>query len=139
MSISEYVNMKRGENLELIQMLKALGDETRLRIINILRDGALCVCEIEEILNITQSNASRHLNKLMNAKLITYYKEAKFVYYKIDEETISNHPFVKEILENELLKIPNLKSDYEKLNNFKNQGISCEVIEQRLENQDDAI
>ena len=39
----------------------------------------------------------------------------------------------------EILKIPNLKSDYEKLNNFKNQGISCEIIEQRLENQDDAI
>ncbi|MCC0650914.1 ArsR/SmtB family transcription factor, partial [Clostridioides sp. ZZV15-6598] len=59
--------------MEIIQILKALGDETRIRIINILRRGALCVCEIEAILEITQSNASRHLNKLMNAKLVTYY------------------------------------------------------------------
>lgn len=41
MNIIEYVNIKRDENLELIQMLKALGDETRLRIINILKEGAL--------------------------------------------------------------------------------------------------
>ncbi|MGL5507399.1 MAG: ArsR/SmtB family transcription factor [Paraclostridium sp.] len=85
--------------MELIQILKALGDDTRIRIINILSKGALCVCEIEEILNITQSNASRHLNKLMNAKLVTYYKEAKFVYYKIDEKTIEKHPFIKEIID----------------------------------------
>lgn len=109
-------------------MLKALGDDTRIRIMNILRGGALCVCEIEEILNITQSNASRHLNKLMNAKLVTYYKEAKFVYYKIDENTISNYPFVKELLDNELLKIANLEKDYKKLNDFKKQGISCEIL-----------
>ena len=35
--------------MELVQMLKALGDDTRLRIINILSHGDLCVCEIEEI------------------------------------------------------------------------------------------
>lgn len=44
--------------------------------------------KIEEILQINQSNASRHLNKLMNAKLVTYYKEAKYVYYKLNEETL---------------------------------------------------
>ena len=61
--------------MNTVQMLKALGDETRIRIVNILRDGPLCVCEIESILEITQSNASRHLSKLMNANIVTYYKE----------------------------------------------------------------
>ena len=51
--------------MNTVQMLKALGDETRIRIVNILRDGPLCVCEIESILEITQSNASRHLSKLI--------------------------------------------------------------------------
>ncbi|MGL6104658.1 ArsR/SmtB family transcription factor [Romboutsia sp.] len=122
--------------MELIQMLKALADDTRIRIINILREGALCVCEIEDILNITQSNASRHLNKLMNAKLVTYYKEAKFVYYKINEDTINSYPFVKELLNNELSKIDNLNNDYDNLKNFKKQGLSCETLVEKRKKQD---
>ena len=114
--------------MEFIQILKALGDDTRLRIFNVLSHGDLCVCEIEEILNITQSNASRHLNKLMNAKLVTYYKEAKYVYYKIDEETLNNHTFIKEIVEKELNKIENLNKDYNNLKEFKNKGKNCSNI-----------
>lgn len=129
--------LKRGEILELIQMLKALGDDTRLRIINILSYGSLCVCEIEEILGISQSNASRHLNKLMNAKLVTYYKEAKYVYYKIDEQTINNHPFIKIIIGTELSKIENLQDDYKNLKEFKNEGMNCETIAECIKNQKD--
>lgn len=121
--------------MELIQILKSLGDDTRIRIVNILSDGALCVCEIEEILNITQSNASRHLNKLMNAKLVTYYKEAKFVYYKIDEKTIEKHPFIKEIIDSELSKIENLQNDFNTLKKFKNEGMNCETIAECIKNQ----
>lgn len=123
--------------MELIQMLKALGDDTRLRIINILSNGDLCVCEIEEVLGITQSNASRHLNKLMNAKLVTYYKEAKYVYYKIDEETIKEHKFIEVIIEQELSKIKNLNDDYENLKKFKNKGMNCEAIVSVNKSKDD--
>lgn len=114
--------------MEIIQILKALGDETRIRIINILRSGALCVCEIEAILEITQSNSSRHLNKLMNAKLVTYYKEAKFVYYKLDEDTLGKYSFIKEILDNELESYEKLKFDYDVLIGYRNQGLNCENV-----------
>lgn len=126
---------KWGDIVELIQMLKALGDDTRLRIINILSHGDLCVCEIEVVLGISQSNASRHLNKLMNAKLVTYYKEAKYVYYKINEETINKHNFLKEIIEKELCNIDNLNNDYENLKKFKNDGMCCESIEKYKNNK----
>ncbi len=129
--------MDRGETLELIQMLKALGDDTRIRIINILSRGALCVCEIEEILNITQSNASRHLNKLMTAKLVTYYKEAKFVYYKLDETTMNNHPFIKEIIDKELCKVEKLQEDNNNLKEFKTDGNNCDTIAVNIKNQKD--
>ncbi len=114
--------------MELIQMLKALGDETRIRIVNILREGSLCVCEIESILELTQSNASRHLNKLMNAKIVTYYKEAKYVYYKLDENTINKHSFIKELLDNELEKEEKLKYDYNILHGYKEAGLTCENV-----------
>lgn len=114
--------------MKVVQILKALGDDTRIRIVNILRKGPLCVCEIESILEITQSNASRHLNKLMNANIVTYYKEAKYVYYKLDENTLKKYDFINKILENELDIEDHLKHDYEVLTQYKKAGLSCETV-----------
>lgn len=116
--------------MELIQTLKALSDETRLRILNILRGGPLCVCEIEAILEISQSNASRHLSKLTNANLVNYYKEAKFIYYKLDHETLKQYSFIQNILDNELDKDKKLKYDYEILKAYKNANLSCDTVSQ---------
>ena len=116
--------------MELIQMLKALSDETRLIILNILRDGPLCVCEIEAILEISQSNASRHLSKLTNANLVNYYKEAKFIYYKLDDETLNEYNFIQNILDNELDKDKNLKYDYEILKSYKKANLNCDTVSQ---------
>lgn len=116
--------------MELIQLLKALSDETRLRILNILRDGALCVCEIEAILEISQSNTSRHLSKLTNANLVNYYKEAKFIYYKLDHETLNQYSFIQNILDNELDKDKKLKYDYEILKAYKNANLNCDTVSQ---------
>lgn len=116
--------------MELIQILKALSDESRLRILNILRDGPLCVCEIEAILEISQSNASRHLSKLTNANLVNYYKEAKFIYYKLDHETLKQYSFIQNILDNELDKDKKLKYDYEILKAYKNANLNCNTVSQ---------
>ncbi|MBS6508362.1 MAG: winged helix-turn-helix transcriptional regulator [Paraclostridium bifermentans] len=116
--------------MELIQILKALSDESRLRILNILRDGPLCVCEIEAILEISQSNASRHLSKLTNANLVNYYKEAKFIYYKLDHETLKQYSFIQNILDNELDKDKKLKYDYKILKAYKNANLSCDTVSQ---------
>jgi len=64
-----------------VEILKALSDETRLRIINLLYVGELCVCDIMEVLNITQAKASRHLGVLRRAGLVTDRKSAQWVYY----------------------------------------------------------
>ena len=114
--------------MNTVQMLKALGDDTRIRIVKILRDGPLCVCEIESILEITQSNASRHLSKLMNANIVTYYKEAKYVYYKLDEETLNKYSFIKVLLDNELDEDEKLKSDYSILMEYKQAELNCENV-----------
>lgn len=116
--------------MDIIQKLKALGDETRLRIINALRQGPLCVCELESILEITQSNVSRHLNKLMNAGLVTYYKEAKFVYYKIDETSIKEYRFVETIINNDLEPQEIFEKDNLILKEYRNLGLGCESVSQ---------
>ncbi len=114
--------------MDIVQMLKALGDENRIRILNILKDGQLCVCEIEHILGITQSNASRHLTKLSILRIVVYEKKAQWIYYKLNKETLEQFPFIKELLENELNKIDICKQDIENLIEYKKSGMTCENL-----------
>ena len=67
----------------IVNVLKALSDETRLRILNLLYEQELCVCDVMETLQITQTKASRHLCYLKNAGLAADRKQAQWAYYSI--------------------------------------------------------
>lgn len=116
--------------MELVQLMKALGDETRIRILNLLRFGDLCVCELEILLCINQSNASRHLNRLNSEKIITFYKKAQYVYYKLDTATLEKYPFINQILNEQLDKIGQCTEDIKRLKKYKDSGISCDDLKQ---------
>ena len=116
--------------MNLLQIMKALGDETRLRILNLLNNGELCVCELEHLLDINQSNASRHLNKLTVANLITFEKRALYVYYSINKEIYDEFPLLTEFLNKELNKLKKCQSDLERLTIYKDSGISCEELKE---------
>lgn len=111
-----------------MNILKALADETRLRIINVLKNGELCVCELEILLDVNQSNASRHLNRLTTAKIVEYYKKAQYVYYKINEDVMKEHKFISDILNDETPRIAKCQKDIERLNEYKKSGITCEDL-----------
>jgi ArsR family transcriptional regulator, arsenate/arsenite/antimonite-responsive transcriptional repressor len=114
--------------MDLMNIMKALADETRLRILNILKYGELCVCELEILLDINQSNASRHLNKLTNARIVEYYKKAQYVYYKFNEETLREYKFISEIINNETVKIEKCNKDIARLQEYKNSNITCDDL-----------
>ena len=67
--------------MDVSEILKALADTNRLRILNLLHDRTLCVCDLEAILELNQSNLSRHLSRLKHAGLVTAQKKALFTYY----------------------------------------------------------
>jgi DNA-binding transcriptional ArsR family regulator len=70
----------------LANLFKALSDETRLRILALLRlGGELCVCDVEGVLGITQSKSSRHLRYLLNAGLVQNRREAAWVFYRLPD------------------------------------------------------
>ena len=68
------------------RLFKALGAETRVRIVALLTHGELCVCHIEAALDLTQPNASRHLGILRNAGIVETRRELSWVYYRLAEQ-----------------------------------------------------
>jgi ArsR family transcriptional regulator len=71
------------------QIFKALGDETRLRIMALLVGGhELCVCDIMAALELPQSTVSRHLSYMRNAGLVDDRRQGIWMYYKINREKI---------------------------------------------------
>ncbi|AOY75968.1 ArsR/SmtB family transcription factor [Clostridium formicaceticum] len=112
--------------MSLVEVFKALGDETRARMVNLLLMGELCVCEIEVILEITQSNASRHLNKLKSVGIITYEKKAQWVYYKIQETFLHDHPLLCQFLQQALKE--QYPEDLIRLSTHKKAALSCETL-----------
>jgi len=110
----------------LLSILKALSDETRLRIINILYEGELCVCDIMETLKISQTKASRHLSYLKNAGLVTDRKQAQWVYYSIIKN--ESNKFIDNIVFNNLRNLQQFNEDLEGLKKelAKRKSILCD-------------
>jgi ArsR family transcriptional regulator len=65
---------------------KALGDSSRLRIVRLLKEKSLCVCEIEEALELPQYAVSRHLGVLRQAGLVQGWREGTWMHYRLAEK-----------------------------------------------------
>ncbi len=72
---------------DLIEIFKTLSDPTRLRIVRALMEGELCVCELENILGVSQSNISHQLRILRQADLVKDRKVGKWVFYSLEDNT----------------------------------------------------
>jgi ArsR family transcriptional regulator, arsenate/arsenite/antimonite-responsive transcriptional repressor len=70
----------------LTRLFRALGDETRLRIVALLSHGELCVCHLEAALDLNQSTASRQLGILKAAGVVDSRRDGTWVYYSIIEQ-----------------------------------------------------
>ncbi len=73
---------------DLIKAFKALSDETRLRMVNILLERECCVCEVMQVLDISQTRASRNLSALYDSGFLKMRKEGLWSHYSIDFEGV---------------------------------------------------
>jgi ArsR family transcriptional regulator len=92
--------------MKKVEVLKSLGEETRLRVLNLfLTSGqSLCVCEIVDALRIPQYTVSKHLTTLRHAGLVEVEKEGLWGYYRLSEPDTTNKPlfeFLKMFLSTE--------------------------------------
>jgi ArsR family transcriptional regulator len=101
---------------DLARPFKALSDSNRLRILNLLAEKPLCVCEIRSVLGLAVSTVSKHLSVLRDAGFITDKKDAKWVNYSLSSG--ANSPLTADLLASirrTLFNNPQFKADRRKV------------------------
>jgi ArsR family transcriptional regulator len=79
-------------------IFRALSDRTRLRILNLLQGGELCVCHLVAVLDVPQPTASRHLAYLRKAGLVVARKEGLWMHYSLAPARRQSHAMLRECL-----------------------------------------
>ena len=73
---------------DIAELFKVFGDSTRVRILYVLAASEMCVCDIAEILNMTQSAISHQLRVLKQSRLVKYRRSGKIVFYSLSDDHI---------------------------------------------------
>ena len=94
-----------------VQHMKALADPTRLRLVALLLQGGLCVCQLEAALAMSQVNVSRHLAILRQAGILADRREGRWMYYGLAEPMAPGLQGVIECLMRDLIDDPTIQTD----------------------------
>jgi ArsR family transcriptional regulator len=107
--------MLTRSNVRADQMFKALSDRTRLRILHLLRPGERCVCDIVDVLGLSQPKISRHLAYLRKAGLVVSRREGHWSYYQLAAARTKFHAKLLACLNESSSHIPETARDTSKL------------------------
>jgi len=110
---------------DLTEFLKALSDETRLRIMALLFQKEMCVCEICDVLGESQPKVSRHLAKLRAAGLVRDERQSQWVFYYLNIDNKTASEIMSTIIKN-IHEHPILSGDMQKLHEKVKQCKLCE-------------
>ncbi len=110
---------------ELSGFLKMLGDPTRLKILRLLLDRELCVCQLVEVLGLPQPTVSQHLAKLRMTGLVAERKAAQWVYYRAKREGLAERlAALQAFLLGDRAAAPQLDPEWRRLESLP----GCEVL-----------
>jgi len=113
---------------ELERYFKALADANRLRILNLLLHGELCVCDIQFVLEASQPNVSRHLAYLKNSGLVVDRRDGYRIYYRLSEPKHALKKKLFEFLQEAYRNEEQLREDTRRLKDAIQEG-SCTMSE----------
>lgn len=100
---------------KLVRIFKALGDESRLRILRVLASGRFSVNELTFIVDMGQSRVSRHLKLLVEAGLARVHREGTWAYYEaVDGKAAESVSVQLEVVRNQAIELPDASSDEER-------------------------
>lgn len=95
----------------LAHQIKGLSDPTRLRILNLLKDGALCVCDIMEVIDAPQSTISRHLAYLRKTEWVETERKGKWMHYRRPDRPTPFQTYTYAMLDDEFTLQPQAQND----------------------------
>lgn len=98
-----------------LEILKALSDRNRLRILCALKERELCVCQIIELLELAPSTVSKHLSVLSGAGILGSHKRGRWVYYFLSEQARYRSPEMIEPVLKSISADEAIKRDYSRL------------------------
>lgn len=112
---------------QVARFFKTLSDETRLRILVLLSQGELCVCDLVATLALPQSTVSRHLATLRHAGLVDDRRQGVWMYYRLAEGDNTLVANLLPVLRPLLVELPEALADLEALETYlqQNQETSC--------------
>ncbi|MBM7702874.1 ArsR/SmtB family transcription factor [Metabacillus iocasae] len=116
MNVKTTIEIEKGA-----QLLKLLGDKTRLSMMKLLHANECCVCELVEIYQASQPSISQHLRKLKDAGLLKERRKGQWIFYSINTEC-EYYEFVSNLLES-------LPSQTPHLENLEKQGLRINCCE----------
>ena len=112
-----------------IKILKAMGDPARLKLLKILSEKELCVCEIEEVMNMKQTTVSQQIRRLKEANLVIERKEGRWSYYSIDRITFDE--FMESFKEFFVLPIQTQREflqEYKEIEEVSQKEVSRKIV-----------
>lgn len=113
---------------DLIKAAKSLSDATRLRMLNLLLQRECCVCEVMQVLEISQTRASRNLSILYHAGFLKQRKEGLWAYYSINESSPEGYAnLLLEAVQDFLKDNPEARKDLARLKETERLGPCCET------------
>ena len=106
-------------------VFNALGDETRLRILNLLNQGELCVCDIMKVLKVPQSKISRHLAYLRRAQLVQGRKEGLWMHYRLSKPSAKIDQMLMKAVSSCRSEFDEFTKDMQELHKNRNCLVGC--------------
>jgi ArsR family transcriptional regulator len=109
---------------ELLKVFKAVADKNRLRILKMLQQKKMCVCELSAVLGITLPSVSKHLSMMKDAGLLTDERNGQWIDYSLCEDKINRYaPVIQSYIKEWVNNDPIVKKDLKKAKYIKREDI----------------
>src|SRR5918996_1249043 len=117
--------MLQTARLPVDRLFRAFSDRTRLRILHLLQNGELCVCDLVSILRVPQPTISRHLSYLRRAGLVKVRQERSWNFYQLAPARSTFHTKMLECLATCYTDVPEMSQDRVRSQKLRSKGGCC--------------
>ena len=100
------------------ELFKVLSDDTRLRIINLLDKQDLCVCELVDILKLSQPKISKHIARLRSINLVNTKRNEQYIYYSLNRSNLEYMAIIETVLQTNNCELLDDIKNLEKVETF---------------------